>query len=273
MEREKSWSGFLGTPTGLAACLAVVLAISGCALQATKPAALSLPALHVSSHARTAEGAQPAPGFTKLPPPFRSSGPSKSARPDRPIRHTKAPGHRTTGAPPPVVQASPAKSPAPAPHHPAPHRPAPPRPSAAGPGPNLAAGAIMTASGFTQTYVPANANDGNPSSYWESTDNAFPQWLDAQLSSAHTVRSLVLRVPPSNLWLARTQTISVLGSQNGTSWSTVKPSAGYDFRPVNDNTVTIDLPASQVRYLRLDFTGNTDWPAGQISEFEIFSGQ
>ena len=131
----------------------------------------------------------------------------------------------------------------------------------------------MTASGFTQTYVPANANDGNPSSYWESTDNAFPQWLDAQLSSAHTVRSLVLRVPPSNLWLARTQTISVLGSQNGTSWSTVKPSAGYDFRPVNDDTVTIDLPASQVRYLRLFFTGNTDWPAGQISEFEIFSGQ
>jgi hypothetical protein len=140
------------------------------------------------------------------------------------------------------------------------------------PGVNLARGATMTASGSTQVYVPANANDGNPSTYWESTDNAFPQWLDARLSSVQTVRSIVLRVPPSPLWLARTQTISVLGSQNGTSWTTLKPSAGYDFKPASDNTVTIDLPASRVQYVRLFFTGNTDWPAGQISEFEIFSG-
>jgi hypothetical protein len=131
----------------------------------------------------------------------------------------------------------------------------------------------MTASGSTQTFVPANASDGNPSSYWESTDNAFPQWLDANLRSAHVVRSIVLRVPPSPLWKARTQTLSVLGSQTGTSWSTLKQSAGHDFRPANNNTVTIDLPASRVQYLRLYFTGNTDWPAGQISEFEIFSGR
>ena len=42
---------------------------------------------------------------------------------------------------------------------------------------NLALNEPVTASGYTQAYVPANAVDGNTSTYWESTDNAFPQWF------------------------------------------------------------------------------------------------
>jgi serine/threonine protein kinase len=234
-----------------AACLVVAASITAWALQhsTARPRAL-----------QTSSQALPANPAT----------PSTSATAGQPTRPTAPPAARprdqTATATLPVVKASPVQAPAP-------YHPPPPRRGTAGPGANLALGAIMTASGSTQKYVPANANDGNPSSYWESTDNAFPQWLDAQLSSTQTVRSIVLRVPPSSLWKARTQTISVLGSQNGTSWTTLKPSAGLDFTPANDNTVAVDLPASPVRYLRLYFTGNTDWPAGQISEFEIFSGQ
>jgi hypothetical protein len=29
---------------------------------------------------------------------------------------------------------------------------------------------------------------------------------------------------------------------------------------------------TKVRLLRLSFTANTGWPAGQISEYEVFSG-
>ncbi len=138
---------------------------------------------------------------------------------------------------------------------------------------NLALGASMTASGYTQTYTPANANDGNTSTYWESTNSDFPQWLEANLGSAQTIGSITLDLPPSSSWATRTQTLSVLGSTNGTSWTTLVASAGYTFNPATGNTVTISLPSAvSEQYLELNFTANTGWPAGQVSEFEIFSG-
>jgi len=137
---------------------------------------------------------------------------------------------------------------------------------------NLALGATMTASGYTQTYVPSNANDGNTSTYWESTDNAFPQWLEANLGSVLPVGSVTLDLPPSSSWGTRTQTLSILGSTNGSSWTTLAASASYTFNPATGNTVTISLPTTSLQYLQLNFTANTAWPAGQISEFEIFSG-
>ena len=138
---------------------------------------------------------------------------------------------------------------------------------------NLALGATMTASGSTQSYVPSNTNDGNTSTYWESTNNAFPQWLEADLGSAQTVGSITLDLPPSSSWATRTQTLSVQGSTDGSTWTTLAGSANYTFDPSTGNTVTISLPSAvSERYLRLNFTANTGWPAGQVSEFEIFPG-
>ena len=138
---------------------------------------------------------------------------------------------------------------------------------------NLALGATMTASGSTQSYVPSNTNDGNTSTYWESANNAFPQWLEADLGSAQTVGSITLDLPPSSSWATRTQTLSVQGSTDGSTWTTLAGSANYTFDPSTGNTVTISLPSAvSERYLRLNFTANTGWPAGQVSEFEIFPG-
>ncbi|MFC8448914.1 discoidin domain-containing protein [Kitasatospora sp. NPDC057223] len=138
-------------------------------------------------------------------------------------------------------------------------------------GGNLALGAAMTASSSTQNYGPGNTNDGNASSYWESNNNAFPQWLQADLGSAKSVTTLTLALPPAADWATRTETLSVLGSTDGSTWTTLKASAGYVFNPATGNTVTIAVPTSSVRYLRLSFTGNTGWPAGQLSEFQIYS--
>jgi hypothetical protein len=44
-------------------------------------------------------------------------------------------------------------------------------------GPNLAAGKTFSASSFTDVYPAGNAGDGNANTYWESSNNAFPQWL------------------------------------------------------------------------------------------------
>ena len=72
-------------------------------------------------------------------------------------------------------------------------------------------------------------------------------------------------------WATRTQTLSVQGSTNGSSFSTVVNSAGYTFNPATGNTVTITFPATSTRYVRLNFTANTGWPAGQFSEFEVYA--
>jgi hypothetical protein len=63
----------------------------------------------------------------------------------------------------------------------------------------------------------------------------------------------------------------VQGSNDGSSFSTVVPAAGYLFDPATGNTATIGYPAgAAVRHLRLLFTANTGWPAGQASGFSVY---
>jgi len=136
---------------------------------------------------------------------------------------------------------------------------------------NLALNQPVTASGYTQGYVPANAVDGNTSTYWESTDNAFPQWFQVDLGSATSVSRIVMDLPPSTAWGTRTQTVTVQGSTDGTNYTTLAASAGYTFNPATGNTATITFPATTDRYIKLTFTANTGWPAGQLSELQVFN--
>jgi hypothetical protein len=136
---------------------------------------------------------------------------------------------------------------------------------------NLALGKPTSESSHTQNYASANAVDGNTGSYWESANNAFPQWLQADLGTATSVARIVLFLPPPSAWNARTQTLSVLGSTDGTNFTTVVGSAGYTFDPATGNTATITFAATTTRYLRLNFTANTGWPAGQVSEFQVYT--
>jgi len=142
-------------------------------------------------------------------------------------------------------------------------------PAHAAAGPNLAAGKTMSASSYTQTYTPANTNDSDQSTYWESANNAFPQWLQADLGASTSVNQVVLQVPVSG-WGARTQTLSVQGSIDGSNFTNIAASASYTFDPATNSTVTINFAATGTRYLRLLITANTGWPAGQISEFQVF---
>ncbi len=112
--------------------------------------------------------------------------------------------------------------------------------------------------------------DGDQNTYWESANNAFPQWVQVDLGSAQSASRVVLQLPAG--WGARNQTLSVLGSTNGSTWTTLKAgSATYAFNPAANNTVTITFTASTQRYFRLNITANTGWPAGQISEFQVWN--
>ncbi|MGW0904281.1 discoidin domain-containing protein [Streptomyces sp. NPDC002853] len=151
-----------------------------------------------------------------------------------------------------------------------------PKPGGGNPDPdpdrNLAKGRPATATGSADVYTPAKAVDGDPATYWESTNHAFPQSITVDLGKAEPVRRVVLKLPPPAVWAARTQTLSVQGSTDGTVFSALADSKGYRFDPASGNKVTITLPASSpdVRHLRLRVTANTGWPAAQFSEVEAY---
>ncbi|MGW7047640.1 galactose-binding domain-containing protein [Streptomyces avermitilis] len=136
---------------------------------------------------------------------------------------------------------------------------------------NLAKGRPATATGSQDVYTPGKAVDGDASTYWESTNNAFPQAWTVDLGSSQAVRRLVLKLPPATAWQARTQTLSVQGSTDGSGYSTVVASQGYRFDPATGNTATVTLPGgTNLRYLKLNVTANTGWPAAQFSEVEAY---
>jgi chitodextrinase len=137
---------------------------------------------------------------------------------------------------------------------------------------NLALHKATSESSHTQVYGSGNAVDGDPNTYWESTNNAFPQWLQVDLGATMGTGRIVANLPPASAWGTRTQTLSVLGSTDGANFGTVVGSARYTFDPATANTATIVFPTTaNVRYLRLNFTANTGWPAGQVSEFQVYS--
>ncbi|MFF1817786.1 carbohydrate-binding protein [Kribbella sp. NPDC058245] len=130
---------------------------------------------------------------------------------------------------------------------------------------NLAAGKPTSESSHNQSFGSGNVTDGNQASYWESANNVFPQWAQVDLGSAQSVSRVVLQLPAS--WGARDQTLSLLGSTDGNTFTTVKAAATYTFSP----TATMTFPASSQRYWRVNITANTGWPAGQLSELQLWT--
>ncbi|WP_109506291.1 discoidin domain-containing protein [Nocardioides speluncae] len=136
-------------------------------------------------------------------------------------------------------------------------------------GENLAAGRPMSAKSHHDVYAAANAADGQQATYWESANHAFPQWIQVDLGAGVPVERVVLKLPTAG-WEARTQTIEVLGSTDGQQFGTLVPAADYGFAPAQDNTVSIGFDTVITRHVRVQITGNTAWPAAQVSELEVY---
>ncbi|MFJ1529061.1 discoidin domain-containing protein [Streptomyces mirabilis] len=136
-------------------------------------------------------------------------------------------------------------------------------------GTDLAAGKPTSESSHTDVYPSSNVTDGNQGSYWESANNTFPQWVQVDLGSARSASRVVPQLPAG--WGARTQTLTLGGSTDGTTFTTLKSSAAHTFDPSTRNTVTLTFPAATQRYFRVTITANSGWPAGQMSEFQIWT--
>lgn len=145
------------------------------------------------------------------------------------------------------------------------------RPSEPDPDGNLALGRPVTVTGHTEVYTGARAVDGDASSYWESPNNAFPQSLIVDLGEVKDLGRLVLKLPPAPAWEARGQTITVRGGDTPGALRDLVAQRTYSFDPATGNTAEQLFPdGTRARYLQLVFTANTGWPAGQLSELELY---
>ncbi len=133
---------------------------------------------------------------------------------------------------------------------------------------NLARGKATSQSSQNQTYGSGNTVDGDANSYWESANNAFPQWVQVDLGAASAIAKVVMKLPAT--WGARNQTVAIQGSTDGSTFSTIVGATGYAFDPSSANTITVNFATTTQRYVRLNISANTGWPAAQISEFEVY---
>ncbi|MFD6309076.1 CARDB domain-containing protein, partial [Streptomyces sp. NPDC060223] len=135
-------------------------------------------------------------------------------------------------------------------------------------GPNLALGKSATTSGSLGGYPATNVTDGSQQSYWEGPAGSFPQWIRVDLGGTVEANQVVLKLPTT--WEARTETLSVEGSADGSTFTSLSGSAARRFDPAAANTVTLDFTARSVRHVRVQVSANTGWNAAQLSEVEVY---
>ncbi|MGC9476734.1 CARDB domain-containing protein [Streptomyces sp. WG4] len=134
---------------------------------------------------------------------------------------------------------------------------------------NLALGRPATAGGSHGAYPAGNTTDGIQATYWEGPAGSFPQWVQVDLGEARDVERVVLKLPAG--WESRSQTLSLQGSTDGSTFRTLDASSARAFDPARANTVALDLGSpADTRYVRVHVTGNTGWNAAQLSELEVY---
>jgi hypothetical protein len=136
---------------------------------------------------------------------------------------------------------------------------------------DLALGRPTSESSHTEVYSSGRITDGDPMSYWESRNNALPQWVQVDLGAPVPVRRVVLRLPPSASWPARTQNVTIQGSTDGATFTSLT-SASCRFDAGNGQRATITISSGQHRYIRVVISSNTVQPAGQLSSVELYRG-
>ncbi|MFD7438760.1 CARDB domain-containing protein [Streptomyces sp. NPDC059861] len=133
---------------------------------------------------------------------------------------------------------------------------------------NLALGRAATAQGAHGAYPAANVTDGSQQSYWEGPTGSFPQWVQVDLGAQMPLDRVALKLPTG--WEARSQTLAVLGSTDGNSFSTLAAGQARSFDPSAANTANIDLPTTTARFVRVQVAANSGWNAAQLSELEVY---
>ncbi|MGC9498534.1 CARDB domain-containing protein [Streptomyces sp. WG7] len=134
--------------------------------------------------------------------------------------------------------------------------------------PNLALGRAATAGGAHGGYPATNVTDGSQQSYWEGPAGSFPQWVQVDLGAQVALDRVTLKLPTG--WEGRSQSLAVLGSADGGSFTALAGTQAHAFAPSAANTVDVDLPSATARFVRVEVAANSGWNAAQLSELEIY---
>ena len=140
--------------------------------------------------------------------------------------------------------------------------------------------AIVDSSEHNDVYNVEKCVDGDPTgtSYYES--KALPAHIVIDLGDVYQITTIVLCLPPSLNWAARTQRIAFYASDDTnaynastTQFTCIKEEAPYLFDPATGNRVTINLDSPvPCRYFKLVISSN-DIKAGygaQLSEVSVY---
>lgn len=114
---------------------------------------------------------------------------------------------------------------------------------------------IMADSEFSSTYRIANMIDGNINTYWEGTKTG--ESVTIELDTTHHLTSIELKLPPEN-WPARTQQLTIDGSEDGITYINLTPTTNYEFNPASGNSVMVNFLADhQVKFIKLTCQNNS----------------
>ena len=138
--------------------------------------------------------------------------------------------------------------------------------------------AIVESTPHADVYNIEKAVDGDPTgtSYYESA--TLPATIVIDLGDVYSISTIVLCLPPSLNWAARTQNIAFYASDSNVSYSSstefneIKAAADYLFDPATGNRVTIEVSPVQCRFFKMVINSN-DITAGygaQVSEISVY---
>ena len=146
--------------------------------------------------------------------------------------------------------------------------------------PSLSFGkAIVDSTTHNDVYNVEKIVDGEATgtSYYESKE--LPAYVVIDLGDVYSINTIVMCLPPSLVWDARTQEIEILGSNSNVSYTsstqfkTIIEKKGYLFDPSVGNRIIIKLDSSiEVRFIKLVISSN-DIKGGynaQLSEFSVY---
>jgi hypothetical protein len=136
---------------------------------------------------------------------------------------------------------------------------------------NAAEGRPVETSSTLPGFLPERITDANPTTYWEGVNEEFPQTVTVDLGVTVAIDTVVLRLPPADAWGSRIQNIEILTSLDGDEFVTAVPPSDLRFDVATDNRVEVDLPHVKASHVRLVFNDNTEWPAAQLAELEVYA--
>jgi hypothetical protein len=139
---------------------------------------------------------------------------------------------------------------------------------------DFAEGRPVTVTSILDGWNPNWLTDGNTNTFWEARPNVFPAAATIDIQDTVRIGRAVFQLPDNPAWGARTETIEVQGSTDGTAFTTLLPATPITLDAVNaHNTATVTFTPAAARYVRIIVSANSGWNAAQLAEVHLYATQ